>query len=58
MYVVSMVDNVLLRSPGNLPFSVIQSLASESPFGQPGDTDLGLAYASFFVLVNNVSHAS
>lgn len=40
---------------GNLPFSVIASLAAEPPFGRVGDKDLGLAYGSFFVLVNNLS---
>ncbi|EGG11228.1 uncharacterized protein MELLADRAFT_92290 [Melampsora larici-populina 98AG31] len=40
---------------GNLPFSVIASLAAEPPFGRVGDQDLGLAYGSFFVLVNNLS---
>ncbi|KAH9811197.1 auxin efflux carrier [Melampsora americana] len=40
---------------GNLPFSVIASLAAEPPFGRVGDQDLGLAYGSFFVLLNNLS---
>ncbi|KAG0147775.1 hypothetical protein CROQUDRAFT_655788 [Cronartium quercuum f. sp. fusiforme G11] len=40
---------------GNLPLSVIQSLASEPPFGKVGQVDLGVAYGSFFVLVNNLS---
>jgi len=40
---------------GNLPISVIQSLTSEPPFGHPMDTVLGVAYASFFVLVHNIT---
>ncbi|CAH7666403.1 auxin efflux carrier [Phakopsora pachyrhizi] len=40
---------------GNLPISVIQSLTSEYPFGKPMDEVLGVAYASFFVLLYNLT---
>ncbi|CAH7666402.1 auxin efflux carrier [Phakopsora pachyrhizi] len=39
----------------SLPISVIQSLASGYPFGKPMDEVLGVAYASFFVLLYNLT---
>jgi hypothetical protein len=42
--------------------SVIQSLTGGPPFGKPEDVEMGVSYASFFVMVYNVSpkaqHAS
>lgn len=35
--------------------SVIQSLAAGPPFGKPEDVEMGVSYASFFVMVYNVS---
>jgi len=42
---------------GNIPMSVIQSLAAGPPFGKPEDVEMGVSYASFFIMVYNVSHA-
>ncbi|WAQ91898.1 hypothetical protein PtA15_15A291 [Puccinia triticina] len=39
---------------GNIPMSVIQSLAAGPPFGKPEDVEMGVSYASFFVMVYNV----
>ncbi|POW03706.1 hypothetical protein PSTT_10909 [Puccinia striiformis] len=40
---------------GNIPMSVIQSLAAGPPFGKPEDVEMGVSYASFFIMVYNVS---
>ncbi|KAA1070418.1 Protein M3 [Puccinia graminis f. sp. tritici] len=39
---------------GNIPMSVIQSLTGGPPFGKPEDVEMGVSYASFFVMVYNV----
>lgn len=39
---------------GNIPISVIQSLAAGPPFGKPEDVEMGVSYASFFVMVYNI----
>lgn len=39
---------------GNIPMSVIQSLAAGPPFGKPEDVEMGVSYASFFVMVYNI----
>ncbi|KAH9448642.1 hypothetical protein MJO28_015100 [Puccinia striiformis f. sp. tritici] len=39
---------------GNIPMSVIQSLAAGPPFGKPEDVEMGVSYASFFIMVYNI----